>query len=182
MIDRTDAMPLEQAIAHFAEVIRRQPEDGGAYGARGNAWAFKGNFEKAVADHEQAIRLGPQDPLAYQKRGIAYGLKGDRDKAPADFNQAIRLDPKDASLFLDARESGWTSRNTTTPSRITMKSLRLDPQYAPAYGYRGAAWISKETTQRPTDFNEALRLGPKDVVDLMKPRLILGVQRVKRRR
>ena len=64
MIDRTDAMPLEQAIAHFAEVIRRQPEDGGAYGARGNAWAFKGNFEKAVADHEQAIRLGPQDPLA----------------------------------------------------------------------------------------------------------------------
>jgi tetratricopeptide (TPR) repeat protein len=168
MIDRTDAMPLEQAIAHFAEVIRRQPEDGGAYGARGNAWAFKGNFEKAVADHEQAIRLGPQDPLAYQKRGIAYGLKGDRDKALADFNQAIRLDPKDASLFLDRARIWMVLEKYDNAITDYNEALRLDPQYAPAYGYRGAAWDLKGDDARAlTDFNEALRLDPKDVVTLL---------------
>ena len=46
LIDRADAMPLDEAIAHFTEAIRRRPEDSRAYGARGNAWAFKGDLEK----------------------------------------------------------------------------------------------------------------------------------------
>ena len=59
LIDRADAMPLDEAIAHFTEAIRRRPEDSRAYGARGNAWAFKGDLEKALADHDRAVAPQP---------------------------------------------------------------------------------------------------------------------------
>ena len=62
------------------------------------------------------------------------------------------------------------------------EALRLDPQYAPAYGYRGAAWDLKGDDARAlTDFNEALRLDPKDVVTLLNRASFWGA-RVKRRR
>jgi tetratricopeptide (TPR) repeat protein len=167
-IDRNAAMPLEEAIAHFTEQIKRNDTDSAAYAARGNALAFKGEFQKALTDHDRAIRLSPESAPSYQKRGLAYALKGDYKKALADFDEAVRLSPKTPTTFLDRAQTWLLSKDFDKALADYVAAIKLDPEYALAFNNRGGAWAAKGDDEKAlADFNEALRLDPKETMALL---------------
>src|SRR5262245_3534605 len=93
-IPKGDAVPLDQAVAHFTEQLARHPEDSHAFMARGVALMSKHEPDKSRADFNKAIELDPGATLAYYHRAdLAYGRK-EYDQALADYNTVIRNDPE----------------------------------------------------------------------------------------
>jgi len=55
----------DNAIAHYGDVIRQDPENAPAYYNRSLAYLAAGDFEKAIADLSDVIRINPRDVAAY---------------------------------------------------------------------------------------------------------------------
>ncbi|GHU88878.1 hypothetical protein FACS189476_06760 [Spirochaetia bacterium] len=116
-----------QAIAHYDEAIRLDPNNAVAYTNRGIAYSYKDDYNKAIADFTQAIRLDPNNALAYYNRGGNYYNAVNYNKAIADFTQAIRLDPNDFLAYF-ARGSAYYAKNDYIQAIIDYTEvLKLDP-------------------------------------------------------
>jgi tetratricopeptide (TPR) repeat protein len=50
---------FDTAIKDYTEAIRLDPNRGGTYYNRGQAYHFKKDFDKAVKDYTEAVRLDP---------------------------------------------------------------------------------------------------------------------------
>jgi tetratricopeptide (TPR) repeat protein len=82
---------FDEAVGHFSDAIRLNPELAEAYYNRGLAFGRKGNLDQEIADYSEAIRLKPTFAGAYYNRGVAYEEKGEKAKAEKDFVEAERL-------------------------------------------------------------------------------------------
>ncbi len=82
------------AIADYNQVVRIEPNNGTAYGLRGNAKYSLGDERGAITDYDLVIRFDPNNVTAYINRGNSHLEIGDRKRAIADFDQAIRINPK----------------------------------------------------------------------------------------
>jgi len=161
-INRSDVIPLSQALDFFNEALKRNPT-ARAYVIRGSISYEKEEYDKAIADYSQAIRLNPKDANAYIGRGDAWSDKGQYDAAISDFTNAVRLDPKSANARL-SRGGAWLNKGELDKAIADFNdAVRLDPKNANAYLVRAATWINKsEYDKALVDFNEAIRLDPKD--------------------
>jgi len=99
-INRSDVIPLSQALDFFNEEVRRHPS-AWSYTVRGMIWRETGEEDIAIGDYNEAILLDPKYASAYANRGWAWHGKGEFDKAISDYNEAIRLDPKAASPWIN---------------------------------------------------------------------------------
>ncbi|MDR1776100.1 MAG: tetratricopeptide repeat protein [Actinomycetes bacterium] len=61
-----DAADWEQAIEHLDSYLEGNPQDGGVYIDRGNAWLHVGDKKAALADFEQALKYLPDDQEALE--------------------------------------------------------------------------------------------------------------------
>jgi hypothetical protein len=68
---------IQEAIVHFNESVRINPEFSNAYNNRGIVYAKIGNHRKALEDFDTAIRLKPNGVNAYRNRAIFYGENGE---------------------------------------------------------------------------------------------------------
>jgi tetratricopeptide (TPR) repeat protein len=93
--------PADHAIAHYSEILGREPENSQAFFRRGAAYARHEEWDKAIADFTAAVRSNPNDPLMVYNRAVAYSAKASFDPAIADFRESLRLDPKNALAYLD---------------------------------------------------------------------------------
>lgn len=80
------------------ELIRRNPNDAGAYYNRGTVRSQQGDRIGAISDFTQVIRINPNDPNlfynvagAYTKRGDQYRIIGDKEKALSDYRKAASI-------------------------------------------------------------------------------------------
>ena len=89
----------EEAIKHYDQAIRINPQIFQAYNNRGAAKGKLGRHEEAIADCNEAIRINPQYANAYTNRGNAQAALGQYHDAITDYDQAISLNPKDAVAY-----------------------------------------------------------------------------------
>jgi len=87
---------IDKAIVEYSEAARIDPNNIGAYAARGFQWSRKGDYRRAIADYSEAIRLLPRHGLALQRRAEAYEKLGDYSQALADFKTALAISPNDS--------------------------------------------------------------------------------------
>jgi serine/threonine-protein kinase len=158
------------AVADFSEVIQRDPQDVEAYFNRGVARAQLLDFQGAIEDYTQALHRDPAHSKAYYHRGLARQALGDPQGAIEDFSQAIALQPAGASeagvaaqaeLYLQ-RAIAYLGNNALEAALADCEqALRLNPELAPAYFYRG---LARQELRDPAgalaDFNRALELDP----------------------
>ncbi len=161
------------AVADFSEVLRRDPQDTEAYFNRGVARAQLLDFQGAIEDYTQALQLDPSHSKAYYRRGLARQALGDPQGAIADFSRAIALratqgeEPSgavatdQAELYLQ-RAAAYLSSNALEAALADCEqALRLNPELALAYFYRGLARQGlRDPAGALSDFNRALELDP----------------------
>ena len=96
-----------EAIFHFRESVRINPE--GAMGFRnlGTAYQSTGNPALAIEAFREAVRINPNDVEAHYRLGYAYLLSGNTDLAYQQYHELMRLAPSHAQPLLDSiRMSG----------------------------------------------------------------------------
>ena len=89
----------EEAIVHFNEAIRINPDYAYAYYCRGTIYHKLGQYQLAVEDLSKVISSYPDNPLFYFSRGNSYINLGYYQLAIEDFNKAISLKPDYADAY-----------------------------------------------------------------------------------
>ena len=162
-IKKENVTTPDKAIEAFTAQIRQNPQDSGAYYARGNTWHEKGEFDIAIKDFSDAITLNPKGATAYyMARSNCWRRKKNVDKTLDDLTEAIRLDPKNASAY-NARADAWVKKTEFDKAIMdASEAVRLSPEFEYAYAIRAAAWAGKRDFEKAlSDCNEAIRINPK---------------------
>jgi Flp pilus assembly protein TadD len=90
----TQAGRPQDAIVHFAEIVRENPSDLAAHRRLGVALAMSGRPHEAIASLQRAVELAPDDAVARNALGAALGSAGREEEALAQYDRAVRLDPR----------------------------------------------------------------------------------------
>ena len=85
----------DEAMVHYQESIRLEPNYADAYYNRGNLLLAKGNIDDAIADWEKTLQLQPNDADAHTCLGNALLRKGSLNEAIAHYQTASTLAPDD---------------------------------------------------------------------------------------
>ncbi len=144
------AQDLSLAIKACSKLIASHPDVASAYKQRGLAYSGTGDYVRAIADFDQAIKLVRNDARSYGLRGAAYWLAGDFDRAVADADEFIRLAPRDA---LGYRVRGFAYVSKSESYRALPSGQRMLTDFNEA---------NKILDLAIADFNEAIKIAPKD--------------------
>jgi tetratricopeptide (TPR) repeat protein len=176
-----------ESIQDFTKAIELDPPFSAAYFERGLAQIREISYtdeidvharQNAIRDFSQAIELAPNYARAYYYRGRLHSLGQDDSKAVKDYAQALRLDALvhyyDPDVFKDYLQILKTPPRNSVDyyKRGTLRrylgdesgaisdlnqAIRLDPNLANAYYYRGLASFDDK---KRNDFTQALQLNP----------------------
>ncbi len=95
---------LEQAIATFARVIRRQPAFAEGWNKRATAYYLAGEFKKSLADCDEVIKRNPQHFGALSGYGQIYFHLGQYDKALEYWRRALAVNPNMLGVEMNLRQ------------------------------------------------------------------------------
>lgn len=158
---KSDFVPVEEALAYFSDRIRENPKVGGHWYRRALARQLRGELDLAITEYDEAVKLAAS-PAGYINRGACWAAKKDLDKAIADYDAAIKMDPSFVSAY-SHRGNAWSAkRDFDKAIRDYDEAIRWKPKYVEAINNRGVAWAGKQDYDRAIrDYNEALQLDPK---------------------
>ena len=132
-----DKGKYREAIQHYDEAIRINPQDADAYNNRGNAKFALGLYRDAIADCDRAIHLNPQYTAAYYNRGTAQHALGRHHEAIADYDQAIRINPQYTAAYYNRGTAQHALGRHHEAIADYDQAIRINPQYTRAYYGRG---------------------------------------------
>ena len=146
----------------FTEVIKRQPDNFGAYLNRGKIHASNGENARAIDDYTLAIDLKPDFAEAYYNLGIVHACNGENARAIDDYTLAIDLEPNFADAYNNRGAAYLDKGEVDTAIADFTKAIELDPDSAAgAYYNRGAVYQEKgEDDKAIADYNKAIELNP----------------------
>ena len=151
----------EEAIRHYNQVIRINPQAATTYTNRGAAKADLGRYAEAIADYDLALRMNPQDAGAYSNRGTAKGVLGRHEEAIADLNEALRINPNHAKDYYNRGFSKYFLGQHEEAILDYDQVIRMNPQDADAYNLRGNAIRELGRHEAAIeDFDQAIRINP----------------------
>jgi len=94
-----------EAIFHFKESVRYNPNGGTGFRNLGNSLQIAGKNSEAIGAYNEAVRIDPNDSEGHFRLGYAYLLSGDTRQAYYQYRQLLRLDRTRAQHLLDSIQS-----------------------------------------------------------------------------
>jgi tetratricopeptide (TPR) repeat protein len=152
---------LPEAIAHYEQALRLNPDYAEAHNDLGIALAKAGKIDDAIAHYEQALRIKPNDAKAHYNLGIALAQTGKTEEAIAHYEQVLRVKPDDAKAHYNLGTALTRVGKMSEAIAQYEQALRLNPNYAEAHNDLGIALY--QTGQRDAAMNhyqKALQLKP----------------------
>jgi tetratricopeptide (TPR) repeat protein len=144
------------AEEEIGEHEQTAPSDAETFLERGKMFDDRGDFETAIADFSEALSLDPNMAEAYRLRGRALIASASKTIAASD-----------------AGSNGGTSIGVVQGERVSTEqmqmydkaiadltqAIRLDPDNAKAYSFRGTAYLCKNDYDKAiADYNRAIQL------------------------
>jgi tetratricopeptide (TPR) repeat protein/class 3 adenylate cyclase len=158
LMDEDDAA---QALRHFDEAIRAQPDFIDAYVERAEARRRLVQYELSLEDCNKIIQLKPDEPRGYNCRGFGHQLLKQYDAALPDFNEAIRRDPSFALAFMNRGTTYNLLQQYDRALQDFNEAIRLMPRNSLFHVRRGNAYSNlKQYDNAIRDYSTAIRLKP----------------------
>jgi Flp pilus assembly protein TadD len=152
---------IDEAIRHFQEALRVEPDFAEAHGNLGAAFAKKGRIDEAILQFQAAIRLKPNDAGPYNGLGNALDGKGQTDDAIRQYQEALRLKPDFAEAHGNLGAAFGKKGRIDEAILQLREAIRLKPNDAAPHNDLGNALDSKgQTDQAIRQYQEALRVKP----------------------
>jgi tetratricopeptide (TPR) repeat protein len=138
-LQKSEAVPLTDAIRFFTNQIRRNAKNARAYNMRAVALEQMGETEKALKDYGRAIELEPGVAIWYFNRGRAHHMHKAYDDAISDYSIAIELDPKYAWAYYNRGLAYYDTRTYGSAISDYFRAIELDPKHS--WAHNNLAWI-----------------------------------------
>jgi tetratricopeptide (TPR) repeat protein len=156
------AVLADDAVEYFTELIAEKPGVADYYKRRAAAFHLLDDLDAAVKDLDEAIRLDPKDDAFWNNRAMVVFKQGDVERALSDLAEAIRLKPSAVSFYNRAGIRSALSQYDQAVADYDA-AIRLKPDYANAFVYRGVAYFHKKEYRRAlSDYDEAIRCDPEE--------------------
>jgi tetratricopeptide (TPR) repeat protein len=144
--------PVSTPAPALAELLRQA-----------NVSLRRNDYEEVISAARQALIADPNSGVAHRFLFEVYSYRHDHDRSKQAKDNALRLlkAPKDAMEY-EARGTLYLVTNSQRAIADYSEAIRLDPNLAVAYYYRGLAYAYDEEHDRAmADFSEAISLDPK---------------------
>ena len=128
----------DDAMVHYQEAIRLQPNYADAYYNRGNVLFAKGRIDEAIADWEKALQMQPNDADVHTSLGNALLQKGSLREAIAHYVIALALAPEDPHsrnnvAWVLATASDSSIRDSTRAVGFAQEAVQLSRGREPRF-------------------------------------------------
>lgn len=159
----SDAGDHDGALALLDAAIEREPENGEALRARGQARIAARDYDGARADYDRAVDLDPADQAAAVGQGLAALRQGRYGEAVVALSVALRLDPADVTALSgrgaayyqlgrsDRSLADYRALKTTLPDNPTGAFGELRALIRLDRGDEARALIASRLANDPTD-------------------------------
>jgi tetratricopeptide (TPR) repeat protein len=150
-----------EAIKHYGQAVRFDPQHAMAYNNLGHALATQGNLDEAIRHYQRALEINPRYTRAHANWGIALTAQGKFDEAIRHYQQNLRIDPTDAEVHNDWGNTLTAQGKLDEAIRHYQEVLRMDPANANAHINWGSRLVALGQLEGAVQhFQEALRLRP----------------------
>ncbi len=143
VLARADALlsqgRVEQAIAHYRELVRIAPDHFQGHNKLGFALLQVGRSQDALATLRRALELEPGNAEAHNNLGLALMQSGRVPDGVASLQRALELQPDYAEAHYNLAHAFTTSGQPSAAAGEFREALRLRPDWPPALG--ALAWL-----------------------------------------
>lgn len=123
----------------------------------------QGKTHKAVACLKSALKCDPNYEEAYYNLGVYYSSQNQWVRAEKCFSKAIEIDPRYSLAYGELGNVMLHKKQYRVARRLLRKSIRLSSEnYWTHISLATVNWILRKLKEADHEFQEALRLLPKD--------------------
>ena len=164
---------LQEAVAHYRDVLRRNPDLAEAHVNLGATMAAMGNLDQAIDHYQPALQIMPDAAEAHNNLGAALMTRGELDRAAAHLAEALRIKPGYAEAWLNLGKVLARQGRLDGAVADYLEALRLRSDYSEAHANLGAALVSQgKFEEAKKRFSLALQLNPADAFALYQLGLV----------
>jgi tetratricopeptide (TPR) repeat protein len=159
--DLLAAGKVDDAITHFRNALRIEPEDADSHYSLGTALLQKGSIDEAIAEFQGALQIEPGDADAHYNLAAAFRQEGKLDEAIAHYQSALQFKPDNAeahyNLAVALRQEGRVDEAITHYEA----ALKLKPDNADAENNLGNLLLQKGSIDDAIgNFQKAVAINP----------------------
>ena len=166
---------IDEAIPHYREASRLNPDNVEAHIALGGILARRGRMDEAIGEYREALRRDPRNLLAHYNLGLALARKQQIDDAIAEFSEALHLKPDFVQALNSLGLALATQGKIADAIRQYTEALRLDPSDASVHNNLGMAFAeSGRADEAIAEFQQALQVVPNRLDVHYNLALVLG--------
>lgn len=150
-----------EAIGHFDDALRINPDFANAFLGRAEARRLLGQYEMSIEDCNRAMHVKSDEPRPYFCRGLGRALLKQYDAAVLDYTEAIRLNPEFALAYSNRGNAYSNLEQYDRAVQDFNQAIRLLPGNAQFHMRRAAAYENlKQYEKAIQDYDDAIRLQP----------------------
>ena len=151
----------DEAIKHYLEALRINPEYEKAHNNLGNVLEKQGRRDEAIKHYLEAIRINPGFAKAHYNLGVALKDLGHIDEAMKHFSEAVRINPdyEEAhnNLGVVLKKQGRVDEAIKHYS----EAIRINPDFMEAHYNLGVALQNQGRMKEAIKhYSEAVRINP----------------------
>jgi tetratricopeptide (TPR) repeat protein len=150
-----------EAILHFEQAIRIQPDHAVAYNNLGVVYRGLDRRQEAMEAYRRAIRIKPDYADAHYNLGVAYYGFGRYQEAIEAYQQAIRIKPQDVKFHNNLGVAYYSLGRYQEAIEVYQQAIRIKPNDAISYNNLGAAYSNLGRYQEAiAAYQQAIKIKP----------------------
>ena len=152
---------IQDAIGHFEQALRIEPDLAEAHSNLGFVLDLAGRVPEAIEHFQQALRIKPDDAETHNNLGFALDQLGRAQEAIEHFQQALRIKPDYAEAHYNLGDALVQLGRVQEAIGHYKEALRIKPDFAEAHNHLGVALRQAGQLEEAIGhFQQAVRIKP----------------------
>jgi len=152
---------IAEAMSHYFEALRINPDYGKTHYNLGNALVAQGNLDEAFFHYSEALRIDSDHADAHYNLGIVLEMQGRLIEAIFHYYSALRIKPESPEIHYNLGSTLVVQGNFKDAIFHFSEALRVKPDYAEAHNNLGVVLARQgRLPEAIIHFRKALQINP----------------------